>query len=158
MHTNKIFQNNSSQNYITHQSKPIQIPSTCTCTNIIFNMHILHAQTTFGLHHITDYIVNHHITPHSVSLLIHMKVYICGAIIVSIYNRCAQIIMPVEQTIHNILTYGARKSSVIKTHITHPHVLHSSEAHTFTKYTHVEFTPTRLILYRHSYPYHLSQF
>ena len=117
-----------------------------------------HAQTTFGLHHITDYIVNHHITPHSVSLLIHMKVYICGAIIVSIHNRCAQIIMPVEQTIHNILTYGARNSSVIQTHITHPHVLHSSEAHTFTKYTHVEFIPTRLILYRHSYPYHLSQF
>ena len=103
-------------------------------------------------------IVNHHITPHSVSLLIHMKVYICGAIIVSIHNRCAQIIMPVEQTIHNILTYGARNSSVIQTHITHPHVLHSSEAHTFTKYTHVEFIPTRLILYRHSYPYHLSQF
>ena len=33
-------------------------------------------------------------------------------------------------------------------------MLHSGEAHTFTKYTHVEFIPTRLILYRHSYPYH----
>ena len=103
-------------------------------------MHILMHRLVLNLNHITDYIVNYHITPCSVSFtkLIHIKVYICGAIILIFYNRCAQIAcLPVEQTIHNILTCGARKSSVIKYIQPHPHVLHSGTAHSLTKYTHM---------------------
>ena len=56
-------------------------------------MHILMHRLVLDLNHITDYTANYHITPHSVSFtkLIHIKVYICGAIIVLGYNRCAQI-------------------------------------------------------------------
>ena len=60
---------------------------------MILNMHILMHRLALDLIHITDYTANYHITPHSVSFtkLIHIEVYICGAIIVLIYNKCAQI-------------------------------------------------------------------
>ena len=56
-------------------------------------MHILMHRLVLDFIHITEYTANYHITPCSVSFtkLIHIKVYICGAIIVLIYKRCAQI-------------------------------------------------------------------
>ena len=56
-------------------------------------MHILMHRLALDLNHITDYTANYHITQCSVSFtkLIHIKVYNCGAIILLIHNRCAQI-------------------------------------------------------------------
>ena len=49
-----------------HQSETIQ--SIANTVHNLFKHAHSHAQINLGLNHITDYTVNYHITPHSVSL------------------------------------------------------------------------------------------
>ena len=66
-----MFQHNSSQNYyhtpIQINPNPTQFISGLTKQIFSFKHAHSHAQTNHGLQHITDYTVNYHITPRSVS-------------------------------------------------------------------------------------------